>query len=103
MGQGKHVVDDISQLTSKKALVKMPRGQMGFRGSRHGMSQMEGSQPEELVLQSALDQTKVLMSIKVYHGFAVDGLEFLYEDSSRQLFGKRGGDHPGGNEFVFGV
>ena len=103
VGQGKHVVHDISQLTSKKALVKMPRGQMGFRGSRHGMSQMEGSQPEELVLHSALDQTKVLMSIKVYHGFAVDGLEFLYEDSSSQLFGKRGGDHPGGSEFLFGM
>ena len=46
-------------------------------------------------------QTKLLTSIKVYHGFALDGLEFLYEDSTSQVFGKRGGQ-PGGSEFMFG-
>ena len=102
VGQGKHIVEDISQLTSKKALVKMPRGQIGFRGSKLGQSRMEGSRPEEIILHSALNQTKVLTSIKVYHGFAIDGLEFFYEDSSSQLFGKAGGK-PGGSEFLFGM
>ncbi|MCJ1312155.1 hypothetical protein MMC25_005829 [Agyrium rufum] len=99
-GLGRHVVQDISLLTSKKAHVKMPKGQTGFRGSRLGQSQMEGSTPEELILQSAIDQTKLLLKIKVYHGFAIDGLEFFYEDTSTQLFGKRGGQ-PGGSEFFF--
>ena len=109
VGQGKHVVDDISQLTSKKALVKMPGGLLGsqiggqkaFRGSKLGQSEVEGSQPEEIILHSAVDQTKLLRSIKVYHGFAVEALEFLYEDSSSQLFGKQGGK-AGVNEFLFG-
>jgi hypothetical protein len=36
--------------------------------------------------------------VKIYHGFALDGIEFVYEDSTSQLFGKRGGK-PGGSEF----
>ena len=98
-GGGKHVVEDISQLTSKKALVKMPKGQTGFRGSKIGESRMEGSKPEEIILRNSVDLTKVLMSIKVYHGQAFDGMEFFYEDLSSQLFGKRGGT---GSEFLLG-
>ncbi|KAK3070825.1 hypothetical protein LTS18_015004, partial [Coniosporium uncinatum] len=30
-----------------------------------------------------------------FHGFAVDGIEFLYEDSTSQMFGKKGGDGKG--------
>ena len=110
IGQGKHVVDDVSQLASKKALVKMPGGILGsqiggqkaFRGSKLGLSEVEGSQPEEIILHSAVDQTKLLTSIKVYHGFAIEALEFLYEDSSSQLFGKQGGK-AGMDEFLFGT
>ncbi|SLM37121.1 Uncharacterised protein family, zinc metallopeptidase-like [Lasallia pustulata] len=100
VGQGKHVVEDLSQLMSKTSVVKMPNSQLGFRGSKVGTSKQEGSRPEEIVLQSASMQTKLLTSIKVYHGFALDGLEFKYEDSTSQLFGKRGGN-PGGSEFMF--
>ena len=101
VGQGKHVVEDLSRLMSKSSVVKMPNSQLGFRGSKVGTSKQEGSRPEEVVLQSASIQTKLLTSIKVYHGFALDGLEFKYEDSTSQLFGKRGGN-PGGSEFMFG-
>ena len=101
IGQGKHAVEDLSQLVSKASVVKLPNSQLGFRGSKLGASNQEGSRPEEVVLQSALVQTKLLTSIKVYHGFALDGMEFKYEDSTSQLFGKRGGN-PGGSEFMFG-
>lgn len=99
MGQGERVVDNVSQLTSKKAVVKMPKGQVGFRGSKVGLSNMEGSRPEEMLLYSSSNHT--LRSIKVYHGSAVDGMEFVYEDSSSQMFGKKSGDG-GGSEFLFG-
>lgn len=99
-GQGWHDVADFGQLKSKTSIVKLPNGQQGFRGSKLGASKQEGSRPEELILQSALVQTKLLRSIKVYHGFAIDGVEFLYEDSTSQLFGKRGGN-AGGSEFMF--
>lgn len=102
VGQGKHVVEDFGQLKSKSSMVKLPNGQMGFRSSKLGFSQMEGSRPEEVILESAMFQKKLLTSIKVYHGFALDGIEFLYEDSTSQLFGRRGGQ-PGGGEFKFGT
>jgi len=40
----------------------------------------------------------VLSKVVVYHGSAVDGMEFVYDDDSRQLFGKKGGK-PGGDVF----
>jgi len=100
-GLGSHTIDDLSQLKSKYSLVKLPNGQLGYRGNKLGFSQMEGSQPEQVILECAVNQKKVLTSIKVYHGYALDGLEFFYEDSTSQLFGKRGGK-PGGDEFVLG-
>jgi hypothetical protein len=56
---------------------------------------------EEVILDCAFKPTKLLTSVKVYHGYALDGVEFCYEDRTSQLFGKRGGK-PGGDEFVLG-
>lgn len=99
-GGGKHVVEDFNQLANQKlARVRLPDGRFGYRGSKLGYSQMEGSEPQELILESAHIQTKLLLSIRVYHGFALDGIEFFYEDTTTQLFGKRGGK-PGGSEFA---
>jgi len=102
VGQGKNIVEDFGQLTSKSLMLKLPNGQIGFRSSKLGFSQMDGSRPEEVMLKSTLGQTKLLTCIRVHHGFALDGIEFLYEDSTSQLFGKRGGQ-PGGSEFRFGT
>ncbi|MCJ1412404.1 hypothetical protein MMC19_006498 [Ptychographa xylographoides] len=103
IGQGKHVVDDISQLTSKKAIIKLPTGQAAFRGSRIGEGRMEGTQPAEVILETVLaaaKQTNILTCVRVYHGFAIDGLEFFYEGAPSQLFGKKGGQ-AGGSDFFF--
>ncbi|KAL8745349.1 MAG: hypothetical protein Q9190_002510 [Brigantiaea leucoxantha] len=101
-GQGSHTVEDFGQLKSKSSTVKLPNGQLGFKGSKLGTSAQAGSRPEQVLLESAFIQTKLLTSIKVFHGFAVDGIEFFYEDSTSQLFGKRGG-RPGGSEFLLGA
>ena len=101
-GGGEHTVEDFGKLKSKDSVVKLRNGQLGFRGSKLGQSSQRGSQPEELVLHGATIQTKLLRSIRVFHGFAVDGMEFCYEDSTSQMFGKRGGK-PGGSEFLFGM
>uniref|UniRef100_A0A093VDQ5 Putative zinc metalloproteinase n=2 Tax=Talaromyces marneffei PM1 TaxID=1077442 RepID=A0A093VDQ5_TALMA len=97
---GTYTIDDLGVFKSKKSIVKLPKGQMGFRSSKLGASQLEGSEPQEIILDSVFIQKKLLTSIKVYHGYALDGLEFCYEDATSQLFGKRGGK-PGGDEFVF--
>ena len=96
-----HTIDDFGQLKSKNSVIKLPNGQSGFRGNKLGASSLEGSQPMEVILQSALVQTKLLTSIKVFHGSAIDGVEFLYEDSTSQLFGRRGAQ-AGGSEFMLG-
>ncbi|KAI4204661.1 MAG: hypothetical protein LQ350_000976 [Teloschistes chrysophthalmus] len=102
VGQGSHTVEDFGQLSSKSSVVKLPNGQTGYKGSQLGTSQQAGSSPEQIILESAIKQTKLLTSIKVYHGFALDGIEFCYEDLTSQLFGKRGGQ-PGGSEFLLGM
>lgn len=102
VGQGSHTVEDFSQLKSKSSVVKMPNGQMGFRSSQLGTSQQTGSRPEQVILESTMKQTKLLTSIRVFHGFALDGIEFFYEDSTSQLFGKRGGQ-VGGSDFLLGT
>ncbi|KAL8902234.1 MAG: hypothetical protein Q9192_000109 [Flavoplaca navasiana] len=99
IGQGSHTVDDFSQLKSKSSVVKMPNGQTAFKSSQLGTSQQAGSRPEQVILESAVKQTKLLTSIRIYHGFALDGIEFFYEDSTSQLFGKRGGQ-VGGSDFM---
>lgn len=97
---GSYDVEDFNLLTSKISRLKLPNGQMGFRSSKLGFSQMEGSRPEEVIF-SAIHYTKLLTQVRVYHGYALDGLEFMYEDGTSQLFGKRGGQ-PGGSEFNLG-
>uniref|UniRef100_A0A093XZI8 Putative zinc metalloproteinase n=1 Tax=Talaromyces marneffei PM1 TaxID=1077442 RepID=A0A093XZI8_TALMA len=87
---GTYTIDDLGVFKSKKSIVKLPKGQMGFRSSKLGASQLEGSEPQEIILDSVFIQKKLLTSIKVYHGYALDGLEFCYEDATSQLFGKRG-------------
>lgn len=69
-----------------------------FRGTKLGWSQLDGSQPEQLILLSVLDISKVMTCITVYHGDAIDGIEFIYADGETQLLGKRGGK-PGGTQF----
>lgn len=95
---GSYEVEDFGLLASKASRVKFSNGQLAFRSSKLGLSQMEGSRPEEVVFDSTLYQTKLMTQVRVYHGYALDGIEFVYEDSTSQLFGKRGGQ-PGGSEF----
>ena len=98
-GGSDHGVADFAQLVGKTSRLKLPDGRFGYRGSKLGFSRMDGSQPQDLVLDSACIQTKLLVNVKVYHGNSIDGLEFFYEDGTSQLWGKRGGK-PGGDDFV---
>jgi hypothetical protein len=107
-GGGTLDIDDFAKLCSKEtACLKLPSAVPGlpktaFRGKKLGLSQMQGSAPQELVFTSALRHDRVLSRIIFYHGAAVDGMEFVYDDDSRQLFGKRGGKE-GGDVFDMGV
>ena len=97
---GSHDVEDFGHLVSKDSRVKLPNGQTAVRSSKLRMSSLEGSKPEEIVFSST-HNTKLMVQIKVYHGFALDGIEFFYEDATSQLLGKRGGK-PGGSDFNLG-
>lgn len=99
---GSHEVDDFSLLSSKASRLKLSNGQAAFRSSKLGHSKMEGSKPQETIFASAVQQTKLMTCVRVYHGFALDGIEFIYEDSTTQLFGNKGGQ-PGGSEFSLGM
>jgi hypothetical protein len=121
----KERIEDIDDVLSKKNVVNLPQirkspkrdegltmnaynnvmgigksfdSRYGYKSKKLGVSQLDGSRPEEVILESAILRTKLLTSVKVYHGYALDGIEFCYEDGHSQLFGKRGGK-PGGDEF----
>ena len=123
-GSRNEKIEDIDDFLSKKNVVNLPQtrqaprrdegltmnamsrlsnsGRQGFRGKKLGHSSMQGSEPQEVILESVILQTKLLRSVRIYHGFALDGLEFCYEDGQSQLFGKRGGK-VGGDEFFLGM
>lgn len=84
-------VEDFASLTSKEGKLKLPDGRPGFKSSKLGFSKMENSQPAELILGVCLKQPKFLRSIRVFHGRALNGLEFFYEDGFSEFFGNRGG------------
>ena len=101
-GGGNLDIDDFTSLSSKNSSLKLESGKTGFRSSKLGFSKMENSQPQELIFTSSLHQNRVLSRVVFYHGFAVDGIEFFYDDGESQLFGKRGGK-PGGDSFEMGM
>ncbi|KAG8529239.1 uncharacterized protein KY384_005874 [Bacidia gigantensis] len=91
-GLGESSVDNVAQMfKSKEHIHKLPNGSYGFQACKLGFSQQEGTRPQHIILESALEQNKILTSIRVYHGFALDGMEFVYEDKTSQMFGNRGG------------
>jgi Putative peptidase family len=98
-GGGSRDVDDFVLLTSKVSSIKLSNGQTGFRGTKVGLSQTEGSRPQDVIFHSAISKTKLLTHVRVYHSFAVDGIEFVYEDTSSQLLGKSEGE---ASEFLLG-
>ncbi|KAK2776118.1 hypothetical protein FQN53_002879 [Emmonsiellopsis sp. PD_33] len=84
-----HTVQDFGKLKSKQSIVKLPNGQIGYRGSKLGQYEPSESRLEEVLLECAFIQTKLLVSIKVYHDQCIYGLEFCYEDSTSQVFGNQ--------------
>ena len=112
-----HDIDDILSKNNRVALpplrqapkleegltmnVGLGKTREGFKSKKLGHSQMKDSKPEQVILESINIQTKLLTSVRVYSGFALDGIEFCYEDGKTQLFGKRGGKARG-DEFLLG-
>ncbi|WPH04350.1 Hypothetical protein R9X50_00724000 [Acrodontium crateriforme] len=101
-GGGDHEVQNFAQLASKEGRIKLPDGRPGFKSSKYGSSQMEGSQYQETILGICQKASKLMRNVKVYHGQSIDGIEFFYEDGESALFGKRGGT-PGGSDFPLDI
>lgn len=86
-GQGRAIIENFSATTGSK--VQLPNGYgVAFKSSSFGLSETPGSQPQEIFLHT-LTPGRMLTSVRVFHSYALDGLEFMYEDSSSQLFGHR--------------
>ncbi|KAK8069309.1 peptidase family-domain-containing protein [Apiospora phragmitis] len=100
LGGGNLDIVDFSNLCSKASSFKLSPmlGKTAYRSNKLGHSQMQGSEPQEFVFTSVKEKNRLLLRIVFYHGFAVDGMEFFYDDDTSQLFGKRGGK-PGGDTF----
>ncbi|KAI0799315.1 metallopeptidase [Xylaria sp. FL0064] len=105
IGGGTLVIDDLHQLCTKSSLklTSGPLGKVAYRSTKVGSSELKDSEPQEVVFSNAIASVnRILTSVTVYHGNAVDGLEFHYDDGSSQLFGKRGGKE-GGDRFIMDI
>ncbi|KAI1190373.1 metallopeptidase [Nemania serpens] len=105
MAGGELIIDDLHQLCTKSSLklTSGPLSKLAYRSTKIGSSQLKDSEPQEVVFSNALTSiNRILTCVTVYHGNAVDGLEFHYDDGSSQLFGKRGGT-TGGDRFIMDV
>lgn len=98
-GGAEHEVEDLAKLTSKESNVKLPDGRTGFKGAKLGFSGTDGSKPSQAMLLTSMNKPMMLLSVRVYHGRSVDGIEFFYEEGRSELFGNRGGK-PGGSDFA---
>ncbi|KAI3396045.1 hypothetical protein diail_541 [Diaporthe ilicicola] len=88
-------IEDIRILCGKESKLTVGNpvtGWTAYRGKKLGMSGMDGTQPVEFVFTSATKQERVLSRIVFYHGAALDGMEFIYDDDSKQVFGSIGGN-----------
>ncbi|PHH58998.1 hypothetical protein CDD81_3956 [Ophiocordyceps australis] len=90
-GGGSLTVDDWKAFTGRDSMVKIASGKLASKSLQVGASKMENSQPQQVVFRSAVEHGRIMSRIVVYHGSAVDGIEFVYDDDSTQLFGKKGG------------
>ncbi|ROW01780.1 hypothetical protein VPNG_07803 [Cytospora leucostoma] len=94
-GGGGLDIEDVRILCGKESKLTVGNpvtGWTAYRSKKLGLSQMEGSKPVEVVFTSAMRQDRILSRIIFYHGAALDGMEFIYDDDSRQAFGKTGGN-----------
>lgn len=98
-----HIIDDFSRLKAKDSKLKLPNGHVGCRSNNLGSNLRLDTVPEDLILDFAFIQTKLLTSVKVYHdSVSVGGIEFCYEDATSQLFGKHCSFSGNISEYVLG-
>lgn len=100
-GGGELEIDDLRTFCSKGSHIKLEGGGMAFPSKQLGHSKMDGSEPQQVIFTSMTCQERVMSKVVVYHGMAVDGVQFFYDDDSSQLFGSKGNNH--GDVFEFDV
>ncbi|KAL5606430.1 hypothetical protein BROUX41_002846 [Berkeleyomyces rouxiae] len=89
VGGGSMEITNFEQMCSKSAYFKLDTGKMASRSQYLGRFDQEKSQDEVFISSTKPD--RVMSKMIVYSGLAVDGLEFVYDDASSQLFGQKGG------------
>lgn len=99
-GGGELEIDDLRTFCSKDSHIKLEGGGLAFPCKQLGQSKMDGSEPQQLIFTSMTRPERVMSKVVVYHGMAVNGLQFFYDDDSFQLFGNKG--NSAGDVFEFG-
>lgn len=104
LGGGSLTLDDFGKFTSKDSTIKIPGGPLGggtaYKSYSLGSSQMEGSRPQDILFTSSIHQDRVMSRVIVYSGKALDGMEFVYDDESTQVFGNK---KQSGESFELGI
>ncbi|KKA28044.1 hypothetical protein TD95_001537 [Thielaviopsis punctulata] len=89
IGGGSVDIDNFEHMCSKASYFKIDTGKMASRSQYLG--RVDGEKVKDEVFTSSIKPERIMSKVIVHHGGAVDGLEFVYDDKSSQLFGNRGG------------
>ncbi|KAF3918412.1 hypothetical protein ABW20_dc0108205 [Dactylellina cionopaga] len=86
VGNGKADIDDF--IATANSALKLHGGGKAYQSMRLGLG---GGIPTETILP--LGANRVLGALRVYFGSALNGIEFMFDDSSSLLFGHRQGSN----------
>ncbi|TLS23136.1 uncharacterized protein PpBr36_06678 [Pyricularia pennisetigena] len=104
-GGGRFETGDFKRLAAVDSNFKLD-GRTFWRSPRVGASSLEDSEQHEVVCTPARqgddNKNRVMKRIIIYSGSYLNGIEFVYDDDSRQLFGNKGGK-PGGDAFDLNI
>ncbi|MBE3049774.1 hypothetical protein IMZ48_46215 [Candidatus Bathyarchaeota archaeon] len=102
-GGGSLDIPDLKKLCSKESSLKLGSGKVAYRQQAiTGRAKSGGEREtcEVVFMGDARQNNRVLSRIAVFHGATLDGLEFVYDDASTQVLGRR---PDGGRTDVFEV
>ena len=91
-GASRSVPDFAALVATKPRIIRLPDGRPGFRSAPLGASPRPPTSPAaDLPLAACRNPPLLLRAVRVWHGRAVDGIEFVYMDGHCDLLGRRGG------------
>lgn len=92
-GQGEATVDDFARVL-KNSRVQLPNGcGVAYRSQLIKATSNDKAEPQQNLVLHSSTGGRLLVNIRAYHTTRLEGMEFVFEDQSTQLFGNKDADN----------